>query len=110
MSFIDKDVHQIKAKGLTVEKVNAQIDTFKSGIPYTKIVEAATLDNGILKLNDEIIENSISFFESEKNNLSLLKFVPASGAATRMFKFLFQFVSEYNPKEQTFDSYVSNNS
>jgi hypothetical protein len=73
------------------------------------IAEAVTIGNGIIALDEEFIEDSITYFESKKNNLSLVKFVPASGAATRMFKFLFQFVKEYNPKTESINSYINKN-
>ncbi len=94
MIFTNNDLQQIKAKGLTKKDVESQIALFKSGIPFTNIAQAATLGNGIIALNDVLIKDSIAYFESKKDNVSLLKFVPASGAATRMFKFLFQFVNE----------------
>ncbi len=109
MSFTKSDIQQIEAKGLSIRDVESQITLFKSGIPFTNIAEAATIDNGILKLKNENIANSISHFEKEKNKLALLKFVPASGAATRMFKFLFQFVTDYNPKEESINSYINKN-
>ncbi len=107
MSFTAKDIQQIEKKGLTVKQVEEQIDLFKSGIPFTNIAEAATVSSGILKLGDNAIAELISYFEKEKNNISLLKFVPASGAASRMFKFLFQFLEDYNPKETSLDVYLS---
>ena len=109
MNFTDNDIQQIEAKGLTVAEVESQINIFKSGIPYTNISEAATLGNGITKLNTDLIEAHTSYFETKKNELSLLKFVPASGAATRMFKFLFKFVKEYNPKEASINAYINKN-
>ena len=99
MSFTKNDIKQIEAKGLTAKHVESQIALFKSGIPFANIAEAATIDNGIIALDEALIEDSISYFEEKKNDISLIKFVPASGAATRMFKFLFQFVKEYNPKK-----------
>lgn len=109
MSFTDNDLQQIKAKGLTLKDVESQIALFQSGIPFTNITEAATIGNGILALDEEFIENTIAHFESKKNDLSLVKFVPASGAATRMFKFLFQFVNEYNSKTESINSYINKN-
>ncbi|MDT0558227.1 DUF4301 family protein [Ichthyenterobacterium sp. W332] len=109
MSFTEKDIRQIEAKGLTLKKVEAQIGLFESGIPFTNIAEAARIDNGILKLNEALIEDSISHFEKEKNNVLLLKFVPASGAATRMFKFLFKFLKEYNTQKESINSHINKN-
>ena len=48
-------------------------------------------------------------FQDNRNTLSLLKFVPASGAATRMFKFLFQFLAEYNPEMESINAYINKN-
>ncbi len=109
MSFTNNDLQQIKAKGLTKKDVESQIALFETGIPFTNIVEAATIGNGILALDEESKEDAIAYFESKKNDLSLIKFVPASGAATRMFKFLFQFVKEYNPKKESINSYINKN-
>ena len=92
MNFTDLDLKQIIDKGLTLDTINRQIELFKAGVPYTNIFAAATIGNGILQLDEEIINKSIAVFETKKDKVSLLKFVPASGAATRMFKFLFQFV------------------
>jgi len=109
MSFTKNDIQQIESKGLTVKAVESQVALFKSGIPFTNIAEAATIENGITALDEALIEESIAYFEAKKNDISLLKFVPASGAATRMFKFLFQFVKEYNPKVQSINSYINKN-
>ena len=107
MNFTEKDIQQIEAKGLTLKDVKEQVAVFKSGTPFTNIFEAATIGNGIIKLNEKRIEDAVSYFENQKNALCLLKFVPASGAATRMFKFLFQFIDEYNPKQESINSYIN---
>ena len=109
MTFSKKDIQQIESKGLNQKDVNKQVELFKTGIPFTNISEAATINNGILVLNDTSIKEFVEIFETEKDNKSLLKFVPASGAATRMFKFLFQFVEQYDPKEQSLNSYINKN-
>ena len=109
MSFTDKDLKQIKAKGLTLEQVESQIALFKSGIPFTNISEAATIGKGIVALDNELIDSAIDHFEARKNALSLLKFVPASGAATRMFKFLFKFLKDYNPQKESLNAFINKN-
>ncbi|WP_053971069.1 DUF4301 family protein [Mangrovimonas sp. ST2L15] len=108
MAFKNKDLKQIKSKGLTEEKINEQIELFKSGLPFSNLVEAATIDNGILRLSEVEEAKAIEKFEADKNSLDIVKFVPASGAATRMFKFLFQFLDEYNPEKESLNSYVNN--
>ncbi len=109
MSFTPNDIEQIKIKGLTVDKVESQIHLFKTGIPFTNIAEAATIDNGIISLDEERINEAIALFEGKKDSLSLLKFVPASGAATRMFKFLFKFLKEYNPNKESLNAFINKN-
>ncbi len=107
MKFTKKDIKQIKSKGIDVEEVNKQLETLKKGLPNINLKEAANINNGILELDEEKRSKYISFFESKRNEISILKFVPASGAATRMFKFLFQFLKEYDPKNETINSYVN---
>lgn len=106
MNFTEQDLKQIENKGLDLNTVKEQIELFKTGIPFTKIVQAATIDNGIMALNDARIEESVGYFESREKDLELLKFVPASGAATRMFKFLFQFLKEFNPNKESVDNFI----
>ncbi|MCA0131510.1 DUF4301 family protein [Winogradskyella alexanderae] len=109
MTFTESDLQQIKTKGLSADQVNSQIEQFKSGIPFTNIYEAATIGNGIVALNHDNIASSVSYFEDRRHSLSLVKFVPASGAATRMFKFLFQFLKEYNPEKESLNSFINKN-
>lgn len=109
MSFTDLDLKQIIDKGLTLDTINRQIELFKTGVPYTNIFAVATIGNGILELNEEIINKSIAVFDTKKKDVSLMKFVPASGAATRMFKFLFKLIKEYDPKRESINSYINKN-
>ncbi len=110
MNFSDKDIKQIKEHELTVEKINSQINIFQHGIPFTNLEEAATIGNGIISFNEFEKKELIKLFEQEKNKYSIIKFVPSSGAATRMFKFLFKFLKEYNPEKETVISYINKNS
>lgn len=107
MSFTEKDIKQIEKKGLTIEKVNAQIQLFKTGFPFINLKERATIGNGILKLNKKEKEGYITYFNGKRDTTSMLKFVPASGAATRMFKFLFSFIKEYNADKESINSYIN---
>jgi len=107
VNFSKYDIAQIKEKGLTEEKVNAQIGVFKNGIPFVNLEEAATISNGILLLNENEKEHYSKLFESKCNDISMVKFVPASGAATRMFKSLFTFLKDYNPEIESINSYIN---
>ena len=109
MNFTKKDIQQIEAKGLTVNQVQAQIDLFKAGLPFLNLKAAATIDSGVVKLNTTEKEAYIKIFQDKRDSISLLKFVPASGAATRMFKFLFQFLADYKPEIESINAYINKN-
>jgi len=109
VKFTEKEIQQIKSKNLTAEKVNAQIQLFKTGVPFVNLKDAANIGNGILKFSEAEKKEAIQFFEKKRNHKTILKFVPASGAATRMFKFLFQFIQEYNGDEESVNSYINRN-
>lgn len=107
--FTDKDIQQIYDCGLTVQKVQSQIELIKSGMSYSNLVEAAIIGNGILNIEVEKQKEYINLFDNKRDELSIVKFVPASGAATRMFKFLFQFLNDFDVKKESIESYIQNN-
>ena len=88
--FKPEDISQIKARGSRPEVIEQQLANFRMGFPFLKLVDAASNYHGIIKLSESEIHKYIFIFD-EKNSkeLKLLKFVPASGAASRMFKPLF---------------------
>lgn len=106
MNFSKKDLAQIKKKGLTAEKVEEQINIFKRGNVVVNVREAAMVKNGILAIPEEEKQELVSHYESRKEKLDILKFVPASGAATRMFKAFYNFLKNYNPEEESIEEYV----
>ena len=89
--FTKEDITQMAAKGIEPEQVLNQINSFKSGFPYTQLVAAATPGDGLHQLSKEGINNLVAHFNDQYKQYSVLKFVPASGAASRMFKHLFEF-------------------
>ncbi|ADV48397.1 hypothetical protein Celal_1072 [Cellulophaga algicola DSM 14237] len=105
-AFSNQDKQQLISKGIAAEKVVKQIETFKEGIPFVKLDKAAVVGEGILKFTEEDEHKLIEAFEAAKNSNSLLKFVPASGAASRMFKAFFSFLGKYNPQEEELDAYI----
>jgi len=107
LSFTEKDINQIQQKGLTFEKVKSQIALFKKGVPFINLESAATKGKGILALNKEETQQYVTLFDSNRDELSIVKFVPASGAATRMFKTLFTFLKEYRPEKESINSYIN---
>ncbi len=90
--FSTKDLEQIEAKGIEVQTVESQIQYFVNGFPWMNLTRAATPKDGILQLSDEQIQAALDTYETYVPTLRIVKFVPASGAATRMFKSLFGFL------------------
>ena len=91
-----KDLEQLQALSLSPERVQQQIDHFKEGFPKSRLDAAATPDNnGIRCLSDKEITRYEKQYRTLGKDKKILKFVPASGAATRMFKDLYSFSSTY---------------
>lgn len=91
-----QDLVQLQELGLTAEQVQRQIDNFKEGFPKSQLDAAATPDNGgIICLDDSAIARYEKQYRTLSRGKKMLKFVPASGAATRMFKELYSFASTY---------------
>jgi hypothetical protein len=87
----DKDIQQIKQRGSNLHTVLLQIENFKKGFPFLQIKEAASVDEGIIRLTTENLAKRINLFDEKvASGTRPLKFVPASGAASRMFKDLFE--------------------
>ena len=92
--FNEKEIYEIEAHGLTVEQVEGQIEAFRRGFPSLEVVKAASPEDGITCLSEEECEAVVKLYDEVSERLEVVKFVPASGAATRMFKELFEFVNE----------------
>lgn len=90
--YTEQDLDLLKRKGISRDQIESQLECFKKGFPYLEIVSAALLGNGILKLDEkEEIFYQHKWDEYLKSGKTVAKFVPASGAASRMFKDLFSF-------------------
>ena len=94
--FTDSDLRQMSSLGLSEEAVEKQIENFRKGFPKLELLDAATVDNGgILRLDDSQIDRYTKSYKQAIRGKKILKFVPASGAATRMFKDLYTFTATY---------------
>lgn len=88
------DKKQIESKGMTSEQIEKQLDRFKQGFGYLEIVSSASAEKGILTLTEKSISHYEKIWEDYLNtDPKIVKFVPASGAASRMFKELFEFLN-----------------
>lgn len=92
--FTEQDTACIRAHGLTPEAVERQLENFRRGFPFLKVVRAAAPGDGILVPAPQEAAAAVRRYDEAAARLGIVKFVPASGAATRMFKELFAFVEE----------------
>ncbi|MDY6853463.1 MAG: DUF4301 family protein [Thermodesulfobacteriota bacterium] len=98
--FTDTDKKQIEALGKSLKEVSHQIETFKRGVPYLKLNRPCTVGDGIQSLSNDEAGKLISLYNKTAKKKRLLKFVPASGAASRMFKTLLSFNKKYDVIER----------
>jgi hypothetical protein len=103
--FREKDLTQLKEKGVTAREADLQIEYLRKGFPYMKLSKAATINHGINKLGEKELKEFIDVYDKSAN-LVKVKFVPASGAATRMFKALFEFDELF--KQSGYDARILN--
>ncbi len=95
----EKDKATLEAKGITEQQVHEQLNRFATGFPYLKIASSAVVGNGITALNAAEETSAMERWEKYlADGGTVTKFVPASGAASRMFKALFSYLDQ---KEET---------
>ena len=88
-----QDLKQIAQKGITPEQIENQLNEFKTGFPFLKLEAAAGIGKGIIAPNaDERKQLEEVWNQYKAAGNKIVKFVPASGAASRMFKNMFAFV------------------
>ncbi|GHT65989.1 hypothetical protein AGMMS50239_26730 [Bacteroidia bacterium] len=100
--FTQIDIQQLNAKGISIAQIEEQLAYFKKGFPYLSIHASASIEKGI----KYIPENEQDFFLDKwssylKANKKIVKFVPASGAASRMFKDLFEFLDSKSSEPES---------
>ena len=105
--FSSADFVQIYNHGIPFDKILKQLEIFKNGILKSNLISPATINNGILSLSEAEFEEKANFFDLQKEKLKLKKFVPASGAASRMFKFLTAFLNDFDIKKETINAYIN---
>jgi hypothetical protein len=91
--FTPSDLAQLQARGISEKKALKQLQCFATGFPELDIVSAASVGNGVLTPTEEEIDGYVKAWQEYlKEGHTVLKFVPASGAASRMFKDLFEYL------------------
>lgn len=93
--FTKEDLKQLQLKGIDPKTVENQIDNFRKGFPPINLDRPAIVGDGIKVFNGREAKKLSYYYDSNSKKYELLKFVPASGAASRMFKTLFEFMEQY---------------
>ncbi|MBQ4284965.1 MAG: DUF4301 family protein [Bacteroidales bacterium] len=97
--FSNEDIRQIESRGSSPKTVQAQVERFKKGFPWMKIVGPATPGHGIAVLTKEQEDAAVAYCDKAKV-AGKCKFVPASGAASRMFKDIFAGLAKMEAGEE----------
>ena len=100
-----QDKELLAKKGITEAQIAEQLACFQTGFPFLKLDAAASIEKGILAPDAEEQKAYLAAWDAYKNtDKTIVKFVPASGAASRMFKNLFEFLSaEYDKPTTKFE-------
>ena len=107
LGFSSQDYLQILETGIPLITIKKQLNIFKNGIAKVILNRPATISDGISKLSDVEFQKYSNFFDAKKDKLKLKKFVPASGAASRMFKFLNEFLNEFDIENESINAYIN---
>lgn len=100
-----KDLELLAAKGICEQQIEEQLARFVKGFPFLDITASASVEKGILVLSQEKQATYMDAWDAYlSKNKKILKFVPASGAASRMFKNLYAFLTaDYDEPQTAFE-------
>ena len=103
--FTQDDLLLLQQKGISEQQIEEQLHCFETGFPYLRLEASAGLGNGILSLDETAAAHYLEVWDEYlASNPDIVKFVPASGAASRMFKNLFEFLdAEYTEPTTDFE-------
>lgn len=98
-----EDKELLAKKGISEEKIAEQLACFEKGFPFLKLSAAASVENGgIMRADEKECEQYLAAWDAYKDGeKKIVKFVPASGAASRMFKNMFEFLGADYDKPTT---------
>lgn len=99
--LLPSDEITLQKRGISKQQIEEQLRSFVTGFPFLEIKSAASIGNGLLRLSDDDMKKYLAEWDQFlKTDAGVLKFVPASGAASRMFKDLFSFLDHENEKPE----------
>ncbi len=100
-----EDKALLEKKGISEAQIAEQLACFEKGFPFLKLDGAASIEKGILAPTEAIIKEYLDAWDAYKQGeKNIVKFVPASGAASRMFKNMFEFLgADYDTPTTDFE-------
>lgn len=104
--YTKEDLRDFKHRGIKQEQIGRQLENFKTGFDYVNLSEPATVGNGIRIIPAEEENYLTDLYEKASQKADVVKMVPASGSATRMFKSLFSFMEAYTGDTEEFLKFV----
>ena len=107
--FSEKDKQLLKKKGIHQESIDQQLKSFKNGIDFVNLQAAVTPENGICMPDEEKINFFSGSFVQSIGNYSFTRFIPASGAASRMSKALFEAIETLEKKDTVLEVFLKEN-
>ena len=105
-NFSPADINVFRKRNISLEKIASQFYFFQNGIPKINLIRPAKINDGILILSKIRAQEYANVFNGQKHKYKLLKFVPASGAASRMFKFLSAFLNDFKIEQESISDYI----
>lgn len=108
MNYTKEDLAVFKKRGVKPEEIDRQLENFKRGFGYVRLAEPASIENGIVRIAPEEEEHLLATYNEIREKYDILKMVPASGSASRMFKDLYAFLENYSGSIEEFLELVQN--
>ena len=97
--------HKIKKDAVLIQH---QLISLKSKEARFLVQKPATLGNGIHEFPLDQQDHYRNYFDQHGSQINAIKFVPASGLASRMFYFLRDFLLNFDPDQDNFETYLAN--
>ena len=98
--FTETQLKQISDHGIQLKQIKKQIGNFKQGFAFAQLIKPATIGDGISFFAKEEVNELARFYDQNSDKKAIIKFVPASGAASRMFKDLFNFLESFTGSKE----------
>jgi hypothetical protein len=95
-----EDLKLLQTKGIDQKSIDIQISNFKNGFPFIRLAKPATIKDGIHAFGPREVQRLADYYNANYKGYDVLKFVPASGAASRMFKNLIEYSVLQSEQEQ----------